>query len=168
MSAPAEAMNLNTIRHLRETFEVEVGLSDHTLGIAVPVAAVGLGACVIEKHLTLSRAEGGPDATFSLEPREFRQMVDAVQCAWQALGRVHYGAGVVEQVNQRFRKSVFVVQDIAAGERFTVENLRVIRPGNGLHPRHYEELLGKTARCAIARGTPMAWDLVNPEPATAY
>ena len=166
--APADAMNLNTIRHLRETFDVDVGLSDHTLGIAVPVAAVALGACVIEKHLTLSRAEGGPDATFSLEPPEFRRMVDAVQCAWQALGGLHYGAGEAERANRRFRKSVFAVQDIAAGERFTVENLRVIRPGNGLHPRHYEDLLGKTASCSIARGTPMTWDLVNPEPVTAY
>jgi len=128
----------------------------------VPVAAVSLGACVIEKHLTLSRAMRGPDSAFSLEPPEFRAMVDAVRTTEQALGRVHYGATDRETSSLAFRRSLFVVEDVAAGECFTDRNVRCIRPANGLHPRHLNGVLGRTAAKPILRGTPLRWDLIEP------
>ncbi len=158
--SPAADMNLRTIPHLGEAFGVPAGLSDHTLGIAVPVAAVALGACIIEKHFTLSRATPGPDSAFSLEPQEFRAMVDAVRAAEQALGRVSYTVSEKEKASRVFRRSLFVVEDVAAGETLTEKNLRCIRPGNGMHPRHLPVVLGRKATSAISRGTPLDWDLI--------
>lgn len=156
--AEPESINLRTIPHLAEAFGVPVGLSDHTLGIAVPVGAVALGACIIEKHFTLARELPGPDSTFSLEPQEFRAMVDAVRTTEKALGAVNYGVTEKEAANRIFRRSLFVVKDIKAGERFTSENVRSIRPGYGLHPRHLAEVIGRCAGCDIARGTPLVWE----------
>jgi len=155
-AAPAE-MNLRTIPHLAAATGLLVGLSDHTLGVAVPVAAVALGACLVEKHLTLSRAMPGPDCTFSLEPREFKDMVSAIRAAEQALGEVGYAISEREIANRVFRRSLFVVKDMRAGECFTPENLRSIRPGHGLHPRFLPEILGATARQDIRCGTPLGW-----------
>jgi N-acetylneuraminate synthase len=137
-----------------------VGLSDHTLGIAVPVAAVALGACIIEKHFTLRRSDGGPDAAFSLEPAEFKAMVDAVRVAEKALGRVNYEVTEKEAASRVFRRSLFVVKDVKAGEAFTKENVRSIRPGNGLPPKCLSEVLGRHAARDVARGTPLNWELV--------
>ncbi len=158
--APAEEMNLRTIPEMARRFGVPVGLSDHTMGIAVPVAAVALGACIIEKHLTLSRATPGPDSGFSLEPHEFKAMVEAVRTAEKALGEVHYGLSEKEEASRVFRRSLFVVQDVKRGEIFTPVNVRSIRPGHGLHTRHLDEVLGKRAAHDIERGTPLSWDLV--------
>ena len=159
--APAEEMNLRTIPELARRFDVPVGLSDHTMGIAVPVAAVSLGACIIEKHLTLSRAVGGPDSAFSLEPEEFKAMVEGVRTAEKALGSIHFGVSERESRSRVFRRSLFVVRDLKKGEVFTSENVRSIRPGDGLHTRHLAEVLGKTAALDIVQGTPLSWDLVN-------
>jgi N-acetylneuraminate synthase len=159
--APAEEMNLRTIPELARRFGVPAGLSDHTMGIAVPVAAVTLGACIIEKHITLSRAEPGPDSSFSLEPHEFKAMVDAVRVAEKALGEVHFGCSAKEASSRVFRRSLFVVQDVKRGDLFTADNVRSIRPGHGLHPRHLPEVLGRHAACDIERGTPLNWELVN-------
>jgi N-acetylneuraminate synthase len=156
---PAD-MNLRTIPHLAESFGVVAGLSDHTLGIAVPVAAAALGACIIEKHFTLSRGEPGPDSAFSLEPGEFGAMVEAVRTVEKALGTVRYQATPREEASRIFRRSLFVVRDMKAGETFTADNVRSIRPGHGLHPRHLEEVLGRSAARDISRGTPLQWDLV--------
>jgi pseudaminic acid synthase len=155
--APPEEMNLYTIPNLSDAFNVPVGLSDHTLGIAVPVAAVALGACIIEKHFTLSRDIPGPDSAFSLEPHEFKAMVEAIHVAEQALGKVHYGVGEQEVKSRVFRRSLFVVKDIKAGEKFTEENIRSIRPGYGLHTRHLKEVIGRCAKCDIKRSTPLRW-----------
>jgi pseudaminic acid synthase len=159
--APPSEMNLRTIPHLADTFGIPVGLSDHTLDVGVPVAAVALGACVIEKHLTLSREMPGPDSGFSLEPREFREMVDAVRTAEAALGRVNYGVSERERKSRVFRRSLFVVEDVKAGEPLTLANVRSIRPGNGLHTRHLEDVVGRVAARDIARGTPLSWDLMG-------
>lgn len=159
--APAEDMNLRTIPHLASAFDVVAGLSDHTLGTAVAVAAVALGAAVIEKHVTLRRADGGPDSAFSLEPEELRQLVEHCRMAHAALGRVSYAREASERGNLVFRRSLYAVADIAAGETLGPRNLRSIRPGFGLAPKHLDALMGKRARKAIARGTPMAWDLVE-------
>jgi N-acetylneuraminate synthase len=156
-----EEMNLRTIPELSRRFGVPGGLSDHTIGTAVPVAAVALGACIIEKHLTLSRSEPGPDSAFSLEPQEFKAMVDAVRVAEKALGAVNFGIGTKEANSRVFRRSLFVVQDVKRGEVFTEENIRSIRPGHGLHTRHLPEVLGRNAARDIERGTPLSWDLVN-------
>jgi len=158
--APAEDMNLRTIPETARRFGVPVGLSDHTLGIAVPVAAVALGACIIEKHLTLSRSTPGPDSAFSLEPQEFKAMVDAVRIAEKALGEIHFGLSAKEEASRVFRRSLFVVEDVKQGEAFTVANVRSIRPGHGLHPRHLTEVLGKSAARGIKRGTPLRWEFV--------
>ena len=158
--APPNEMNLRTIPHLAEAFGVPVGLSDHTLGIAVPVAAVALGACIIEKHFTLSRAEPGPDSAFSLEPAEFRAMVDAVRVAEKALGSVHYGLCREDFSSLAFRRSLFVVQDVKAGEMLTADNVRSIRPGHGLAPKFFHAVMGRRASGDIARGTPLRWDLL--------
>jgi len=159
--APPEEMNLRTIPHMAEAFGVPVGLSDHTLGIAVPVAAVALGACIIEKHFTLARTDGGPDSAFSLEPKEFRAMVDAVRVAEKALGKVRYEATEHEVAGRAFRRSLFVVEDMKAGDIFTERNVRSIRPGQGLAPRYLPDVLGHKAARGIVRGTPLAWDLVT-------
>ncbi len=157
--APVEEMNLRTIPEMARRFAVPVGLSDHTMGIAVPVAAVALGACIVEKHLTLSRTPG-PDSAFSLEPQEFKAMVDAVRTAEKALGSVNFGASGKEEASRAFRRSLFVVEDVKRGGVFTAENVRSIRPGNGLHPRHLPEVLGKRAARDAERGTPLSWELV--------
>lgn len=154
-------MHLATIPHLAEAFGVPAGLSDHTLGIAVPVASVALGACVIEKHYTLRRADGGPDSSFSLEPDELAKMVREIRVAERAIGRVRYGAGDAERGNVVFRRSLFVVRDVRAGETFTSENVRSIRPGHGLAPRTLGQVIGRRASRDIARGTPLSWELVG-------
>ncbi len=158
--APAEEMNLRTIPEMARRFGVPVGLSDHTLGIVASVVAVALGACILEKHLTLSRSIPGPDSAFSLEPQEFKSMVEAVRTAEKALGGVHFGASDKERSSLAHRRSLFVVQDVRQGEEFTTDNVRSIRPGNGLHPRHLEEVLGKRAAKGIKRGTPLRWEFV--------
>lgn len=159
--ASPEEMNLCTIPHLSQTFHVPAGLSDHTLGIEVPVAAVSLGACIIEKHFTLSRSSRGPDSSFSLEPGEFRAMVDAIRVTEKALGEIHYGVSEREAKSKAFRRSLFAVKDIAKGAAFTEENIRSIRPGFGLHPRHLRDVMGCTASEDICRGTPLSWNLVS-------
>ena len=153
-----EEINLKTIPHLYSTFELPVGISDHTMGIAVSTAAVAMGACIIEKHLTLSRKEDGPDNAFSLEPNEFADMVTTVRTAEKALGKVKYGAGHRETNNQIFRRSLFVVKNIKSGETFSYDNIRSIRPGFGLHTRYLEMIVGRTAKRNIKRGTPLTWD----------
>ena len=159
--ARPEDMNLRTIPNLAQTFGVPVGLSDHSMDIAVPVTAVALGACIIEKHFTLSRNMKGPDSEFSLEPDEFKQMVAAVRTAEQALGKVQYGPTQTETKSKNFRRSLFVVEDIAAGEPFTAKNVRSIRPGHGLHTRYLPDVLGKKASKSVKRGTPVTWDLLS-------
>lgn len=159
--ASPENSNVRTIPHLRELFGCEVGLSDHTLGVGASVAAVALGASVVEKHFTLSRAEGGVDAAFSLEPGELASLVQETGRAWQSLGQVRYGASQAEQASRRFRRSLYVVRDMAAGEVFDASNVRAIRPGLGLAPKHLDALLGRKARQALARGTALDWSLVE-------
>ena len=159
--ALAEEMNLRTIPHMVETFGVPVGLSDHTLGIAVPIAAVTLGASIVEKHFTLSRDLPGPDSAFSLEPQEFRAMVQAIRTAEKALGHVYYGVSEREAKSRDFRRSLYVVKDMKAGDVFTQENIRSIRPGNGLPPRQLKEVLGRSAARNIEKGSPLHWKLVQ-------
>jgi pseudaminic acid synthase len=158
--ARPEEMNLRTIPEMTRYFGAAVGLSDHTMGIAAPVAAVALGACIIEKHITLSRSIPGPDSAFSLEPHEFKAMVEAVRTTEKALGAVSFGASGEEQTSKIFRRSLFVVEDVKQGAEFTARNVRSIRPGNGLHPRHLPEVLGKHAAREIKRGTPLRWEFV--------
>lgn len=159
--APPEEINLRTIPHLAEAFGVPVGLSDHTLGIAVSVAAVAAGACIIEKHFTLSRSLPGPDSAFSIEPQELKALVEAVHMAEKSLGSVHYGVSAREAKSRVFRRSLFVVKDMKAGAVFTEENVRSIRPGHGLHPRCLKEVLGRRASRDIERGTPLSWELIS-------
>ena len=153
-------MNLRTIPHLAEVFGVDVGLSDHTLGFEVAIAAVALGACIVEKHFTLSRENLGPDSSFSLEPHEFKKMVRAIRLVEKALGCVNYQITEREVASTVFRRSLFVVRDMQAGEKFTAENVRSIRPGFGLHTRHLDEVLGRRARENILKGTPLTWNLI--------
>jgi N-acetylneuraminate synthase len=159
--SPAEDMNIRTIPHLADTFDVVAGLSDHTMGTAVSVSAIAQGASIIEKHMTLRRADGGPDSAFSLEPEEMARLVDDCRFAHAALGQVSYEREPSERGNVVFRRSLYVVSDIAAGEPFTEDKVRSIRPGYGLAPKHLPAVLGRKARCAIARGTPLAWDLIE-------
>jgi N-acetylneuraminate synthase len=159
--APPEEMNLRTIPELSRRFGVPAGLSDHTMAISVPVAGVAVGACIIEKHITLSRSTPGPDSAFSLEPEEFKAMVGAVRDAEKALGAVHFGLSKKESGMRIFRRSLFVVQNVKQGELFTSENVRSIRPGHGLHTRHLAEVLGRHAARNIERGTPLIWDLID-------
>jgi pseudaminic acid synthase len=156
-----EEMNLRTIPELSERYQVPVGLSDHTMGIAAPVAAVALGARLIEKHLTTSRKLGGPDSAFSLEPSEFKAMVEAVRTAEKALGSVHFGAAVNEAKSLPFRRSLFVVQDIRRGDEFTRANIRSVRPAHGLHTRYLHQVLGRHATRDLSRGTPLSWEMVG-------
>jgi pseudaminic acid synthase len=163
--SPPEEMNLRAIPELARRFGVSVGLSDHTMGVAVPAVAVALGACIIEKHLTLARVDGGPDSAFSLEPSEFKTMVDAVRVAEKSLGLPEIGCAETEAAGRAFRRSLFVVEDIEQGQVFTSRNVRSIRPANGLHPRHLNDVLGRRAARAIKRGTPLDWELVcHPSP----
>ena len=155
-----EDMNLRTIPHMADCFELPVGLSDHTLGIAVPVAAVALGACIIEKHLTLQRGDGGPDAAFSLEPHEFKTMVAAIRTAERALGKVSYQLSEKEHASRVFRRSLFVVKNMQAGEEFTRENVRSIRPGMGLPVKDLNRIVGKKSAYPIMRGQPLQSDMI--------
>lgn len=159
--APPEEMNLRTIPHMAEGFGVPVGLSDHTLGIEVPVAAVAVGACIIEKHFTLSRDIPSPDSAFSIEPHELKALVDAVRTVEKALGMVHYGISEKEAQSRAFRRSLFVVKDIKAGETFTEENVRSIRPGYGLPPKFLKEILGRKSARDMKCGTPLSWDCIS-------
>ena len=158
--ASPEEMNLRTIPHLSETCQVPVGLSDHTLGAAVPIAAVALGACIVEKHFTLSRSFPGPDSPFSLEPHEFKAMVDAIRIAEKALGEVCYKASEIEAASRIFRRSLFIIHDMKAGDMLSKENLRCIRPGHGLHSRYLKEVLGKKVAMDIKKGTPLDWSRI--------
>lgn len=160
--ARPEEMNLRTIPDMVETFRAPVGLSDHSMGFAVAVAAVALGACVIEKHFTLRRADGGPDSAFSMEPAEFKAMVEAVRMTEKALGRVSYEPDEVEARNKVFRRSLFVVRDVRKGERLTPDNVRSIRPGHGMPPKYIDEVMGATAAVDIPAGTPLSRELFRP------
>jgi N-acetylneuraminate synthase len=154
--APVEAANLATIPDLREQFGCEVGLSDHTPGVTTAIASVALGAVVIEKHLTLSRADRGVDSSFSMEPAEFAQLVTGVSDVWKSLGEVSYGVGEAESASLQFRRSIYAVVDIGEGEPFTADNVRVIRPGLGLAPARFEAVLKARAKTSISRGTPIS------------
>lgn len=159
--APPEEMNLRTIPNLAEAFGVAAGLSDHTLGTAAAVGAVALGACLIEKHFVLSRDKGGPDSSFSAEPRELRELVENVRTVEKALGTVRYGATKGEAANIVFRRSLFTVADIKKGELLTERNVRSIRPGHGLAPKHLNDVLGRQAARDIPRGSPLSWNMVS-------
>lgn len=159
---PSTPVNTNvlTIPHMRELFNVEVGLSDHTFGVGAAVAAIAHGASVVEKHFCLARAEGGVDSAFSLEPAEMASLVVETERAWQSLGGISYGPLESEKGSLVFRRSLYVAEDMKAGDTLTAQNLRIIRPGHGLHPRHYEQLLGRKIKTDVKRGTAMKWDLV--------
>ena len=158
--ALATNTNLQTIPHMRQLFGCDVGLSDHTMGVGASVAAVALGACVIEKHFTLRRADGGVDSAFSLEPSELEALVVETRRAFDAMGQIQYGATAAEKNSIVFRRSLYAVKDIEAGEVLTAENVRAIRPGLGLAPRHYEAVIGKCARVPVKAGTALAWHLI--------
>lgn len=153
--ATPENTNILTIPHMQQLFNCQVGLSDHTMGTGVAVAATALGATVIEKHFTLRRADGGVDSAFSMEPEEFKRLAEETNSAFLALGHIQYGVQEAEEKSRLFKRSIYVVKDIEPGETFTAENIRVIRPGDGLHPKYYEKLLGQTARMAYRKGTPL-------------
>lgn len=159
--ATPENSNVLTIPHLRALFDCEVGLSDHTMGAGVSVAAVAHGATVIEKHFTLNRADGGVDSSFSLEPDEFCVLVEEAERAWQSLGRVSYGPTKGEKKSLKFRRSIYIAQDIKAGEVLTQENLRCVRPGMGLAPKYYDMLLGRRINRDVGKGTPMDWSMIG-------
>jgi N-acetylneuraminate synthase len=159
--ANPEEMNLATIADIAKRFGVVSGLSSHTLGIADALASIPLGASIIEKHLTLNRAEGGVDAAFSLEPSELRQLIENVRMAEKSIGKIQYGAGLKEKENIIFRRSLYAVSDIKKGEKFTKNNLRCIRPGYGMAPKFLPRALGKTAKKNIERGTPLSKDLIQ-------
>lgn len=159
--APYEDMNLKTIPSMSETFNCITGLSDHSMGYAVDVAAVAVGAKVIEKHMTLKRSDGGPDSEFSMEAEEFKEMCKQIRIVEKALGKVTYELSDMQIKERDFSRSLFVVKDIKAGETFTEENVRSIRPGFGLHTKYYEDILGKTADCDLKKGTPMDWKYIR-------
>ena len=159
--APVSEANLATIPDLQKNFGVPAGLSDHTLGTTVPVAAISLGACLIEKHFTLSRKDPGPDAAFSIEPDELEQLCTDSLTAWQAFGTPNYSPTSVEEHNIQFRRSIYVVEDMKQGELFSAENIRRIRPGLGLEPKHYGQLLGQAAACDLKRGTPLTEEMIH-------
>ena len=160
--ATPEDSNLATIPHMRERFDCLVGLSDHSMGIGVSVAAVALGAVAVEKHFTLARADGGVDSAFSMEPDEMRSLVIEIERAWQAMGSVSYGPTDAELPSLQFRESLYVAEDMRAGDVFTTANLRVVRPGLGLAPKHFDELLGRRIMRDASKGTAVSWDLVQP------
>ncbi|MEC1901572.1 pseudaminic acid synthase [Bacillus atrophaeus] len=158
--ASPENTNISTIPHMKELFNCQVGLSDHTMGTGVAVASVALGATVIEKHFTLSRADGGVDSSFSLEPHELKELVIETERAWQALGQITYGPTDKEKASLKFRRSIYVKKDIKAGEIFTKENIKVVRPGYGLEPKYFDLIIGRTAKKHISAGTPLGWDYI--------
>lgn len=164
--APPEEMNLRTIPYLAERFGVVAGLSDHTLGTDIPIAAVAVGAKIIEKHFCLNRKEDGPDTSFSLEPHEFKTMVDGVRKVEKALGTVHFELTDKQKESAVFRRSLFVVKDMACGEEYSNDNVRSIRPGGGLHTRNLGVIIGKKATCSIKKGTPLTWDLIDEQSGT--
>ena len=159
--APFEDANLKTIQHIKETFGVLAGLSDHTLGISVPIAAVALGANVVEKHFILDRNLGGPDSAFSIEPQEFKEMVKYIREVEKAIGKVSYDLTEKSKNNRHFSRSLFVVNDVKEGEEFTEENIRSIRPAAGLKTKYLEDIVGKKARKDLKKGTPLKWDLME-------
>ncbi|MBT9547230.1 MAG: pseudaminic acid synthase [Candidatus Sericytochromatia bacterium] len=152
-----ENTHLLTIPHLRQLFGCEVGLSDHTMGIGVAIASVALGASVIEKHFTLARADGGVDSVFSIEPAELKQLVEETERAWAALGQIHYGPTSAEKASMQYRRSLYIVKDLAEGESLSLENVRAIRPGLGLSPKYLEQVLGRRVNQALKRGTALSW-----------
>ncbi len=158
--ASPENSHLRTVPQLRAAFGCEVGLSDHTAGIGAAVAAVALGAVLVEKHVTLARADGGVDSAFSLEPAELGMLVVETKRAWQALGQVRFGPTKAERASLRFRRSIYASTDIAPGEALTRDNIRVVRPGFGLAPKYYESVLGRTARVGLTRGSRLTWDVI--------
>lgn len=158
--ASPENTNIITIPHMRELFNVQVGLSDHTMGTGVAVASVALGATVIEKHFTLDRADGGVDSAFSMEPGEMKALVRETERAWQSLGKITYGPTEKEKGSLKFRRSIYAIKNIKAGEEFTPENIRVIRPGHGLEPKYFEKILGRRANKSISKGTPLSLDFL--------
>ncbi|MBL9122458.1 MAG: N-acetylneuraminate synthase family protein, partial [Planctomycetaceae bacterium] len=162
-ATPAE-MNLRNIPLLASKFHVPIGLSDHTLGTDVAVASVALGACLVEKHLTLSRAAGGPDASFSLEPKEFRQLVESVRSVEQALGSNEYRVSPREAANRKLRRSLYLTADVPAGAPLEAGQIQALRPAEGLPPRYLSQVLGRRARRDLLRGTPLTWDLLEPVP----
>jgi len=159
--ATPENTNILTIPHMRTLFGCEIGLSDHTMGVGVAVGAVALGATVVEKHFTLSRADGGVDSAFSLEPAELASLVIETERAWKSLGKPTYGPTEAEKKSLAFRRSIYIAEDVAAGEVLTTRNLRVVRPGFGLHPRFFEQLLGKRVSRALTRGTATSWEIFS-------
>ena len=159
--APLDEINLRTIPDMSAKFNLPIGISDHSLGILVPIAAISLGACVVEKHLTLKRNVDHPDSLYSLEPLEFKEMVTAIRNVEKSLGSIKYGPGKDEANRLYLRRSLFVVTNIKKGDQFTLDNIRSIRPGYGLHPRYLSQILGKHASRDIAKGTPLSWDLFN-------
>ena len=158
--ATAENANILTIPHLRELFDCEVGLSDHTMGVGVSVTSIALGATVVEKHFTLNRADGGVDSSFSMEPAEMIQLVVETERAWQSLGKVSYGATVAEKKSIQFRRSLYIVKDLKAGDLLTEDNVRAIRPGLGLPTKYLEVVLGRAVKMDVRRGTAINWDLL--------
>ncbi len=154
---PASPLNSNisTIPHLKSLFNTEVGISDHTLGIGVPIASVGFGACMIEKHFTLDRSEGGVDSQFSLEPNELKSLVVESKRAWESIGEITYGPTEDEKLSLVFKRSIYISEDIKKGERFTNQNIRIVRPGYGCNPEFYEDLIGKVAKKDFVSGEPL-------------
>ncbi len=159
--AKYDEMNLSTIPDLAKKFDSVVGISDHSPGIVAPIASVALGASIIEKHIIISRTEGGPDAAFSLEPKEFEELVKSVRDAEKTIGKPSYGPGTKESENVIFRKSLFVVKDIKKGDKFTYKNVRSIRPGHGLEPKYLKQITGKKAARSVEKGEPLNWDMVG-------
>lgn len=159
--APLDEANLKTIPDMKEKFNCVVGLSDHTIGISVPIAAVSLGAKIIEKHFILDRKLGGPDSEFSLEPDEFKQMVQSIREVEKAFGKVNYELSAKVKKSREFARSLFVVEDIKKGEKFTENNVRSIRPANGLHPKYLNQIIGKVAKYDIKKGTPISWEMIE-------
>lgn len=159
--ATPENTNITTIPHMKELFNCHVGLSDHTMGIGVAVASVALGATVIEKHFTLNREDGGVDSAFSMEPHEMSSLVAETEKAWQALGKITYGPTNAEKKSMKFRRSIYISKDIEPGDILTKENIRIIRPGYGLEPKYYDQLIGKKVNLSIKKGTPLSWELLK-------
>lgn len=159
--APYDEMNLRTITNMAQTFECITGLSDHSLGTETAIASIALGGKVVEKHLTLQRSDGGPDAAFSMEPEEFKQMVNQIRNVEKALGRATYELNEKQIENRDGARSLFVVKDMKKGERFTAENVRSIRPNAGMHTKYYDKVLGQTTNCDLTKGTPMDWKYIE-------
>jgi pseudaminic acid synthase len=159
--ASPENTNLNTIPHLRDLFHCHVGLSDHTMGIGAAIAATALGATVVEKHFTLRRADGGVDSAFSIEPEELKELVIETERAFKALGTVQYGIQKSEEKSKLFKRSIYVVENIKKGDTLSDKNLKVIRPGDGIAPKHWDEVIGRTAKSDLVSGTKLTWDVVS-------